>query len=146
MKYDGVVAKFDELYLFILNPNTYKLMDGINLSDHACYNDMKKNQLMVVEVVFKDGTVEIENLDLDEFIYGDKYDKHNTFMMVADINLFSIGDSEKPKKSLSLEKIARNGKLNDIAINCIKLTKESEKEIQENILMLKKDLNDILNE
>ena len=146
MKYDGVVAKFDDLYLFILNPKTLKIMDGISLSNHKCYDDLNQNQLMVVEVIFKDGTQEIENIDLEEFIYGDSYDRHSIFIAIYDINLFSISDKKNSKKILSLEQIARNGELTNIAIDCINLTKlkTPSDNIQENIQILKKELNDFL--
>ena len=67
MKYDGVVIRIEELFLFILDPDTNKIRDGINISDHKCYDDLKENQLMVVNVVFKDGTQEIDKIDLEEF-------------------------------------------------------------------------------
>ena len=31
MKYDGVVVKFDKLFLFMLDPDTLEILDGINI-------------------------------------------------------------------------------------------------------------------
>jgi hypothetical protein len=42
MKYDGIVVKIDKLYLFILDPDTNEIRDGINISDHECYNELKE--------------------------------------------------------------------------------------------------------
>lgn len=94
MKYDGVVAIIDKLlFLFIFDPDLLEIRDGINISDNICYKDMTENQLMVVSVIFKDGTEEIDNIDLDEFIYGDIYGKYDTFIYIQDLLLYSINDS-----------------------------------------------------
>ena len=82
MKYDGVVIRFDKLYLFILDPDTDMIRDGITISEHDCYKDMKEDQLMVVSVIFKDGTLEIDKIDLDEFIHGDKYGDNNINIII----------------------------------------------------------------
>ena len=115
MKYDGIVVKIDVLYLFILDPDTKQMRDGINISDHKCYDNLKNDQIMVVNVIFKDGTREIDKIDLDEFIYGDSYGVYNTFLCIYDLNLFSIKDK--------VENIIRLGGLNDVALNCIELSK-----------------------
>ena len=118
MKYDGVVIKIDELYLFILDPDTNKIRDGINISNHKCYDNLKEDQLMVVNVIFKDGTQEIDKIDLDEFIYSDMYGEHDIFLYIYDIVQFSIFD-DKLQQNINLRKILDDGKLNDIAIDCI---------------------------
>lgn len=123
MKYDGVVIKLDSLlYLFLLNPDENVIMDGINISEHECYKDLKDDQLMVVEVTFKDGTEEIDKIDLDEFIHGDSYGRHDTFIYIYDILLFSISETYK-NKNLSLEKVIKKGELDNVAIACINSAK-----------------------
>lgn len=125
MKYDGVVIRIEELFLFILDPDTNKIRDGINISDHKCYDDLKENQLMVVNVVFKDGTQEIDKIDLEEFIYGDSYGEHDTFLYIHDIMLFSIFDN-KINKDIELKTLIEKGDLNDVAIDCILNSKKQE--------------------
>jgi hypothetical protein len=134
MTYDGVVIRIEELYLFILDPDTNEVQDGINISEHDCYKDLKNNQLMVVKVTFKDGTQEIDKIDLDEFIHGEKYGKYDTFLHIQDITLFSIGHKgfkDKNVKNVSLENIIQKGELTNIAIECIELTKNPPQENQE---------------
>lgn len=122
MKYDGIVIKVDNLYLFILDPDTNEIRDGINISNHKCYDDLKKDQLMVVNVTFKDGTQDIEKIDLDEFIYGDSYGSHDTFLYIYDVLMFSINNDNT--KDLSIVDIINKGELNDIAISCIETSKK----------------------
>lgn len=126
MSYDGVITKLkidDDylLYLFILNPDKNEIMDGINISNHKCYDELKKDQLMVVDVVFKDGTENLNNINLDEFIYGDTYGKNNIFLSIKDIVIYSVNDS---KTNSSLEELIKNGNLPEIAKKCIKDSKE----------------------
>ena len=125
MKYEGVVIRIDELFLFILDPDTNKIRDGINISEHKCYDDLKDNQLMVVNVIFKDGTKEIDKIDLEEFIYGESYGEHDTFLYIHDIMLFSIFDN-KQNVDVNLRILIDKGELNDVAINCILNSKKQE--------------------
>jgi len=119
MKYNGVVIKLNELFLFLLDPKTLEIKDGINISEHEVYNKMKDDQLMVVDVIFKDGTEEIDDLDLDEFIYGDKYGKYDTFIYIQDIMLFLIKDEING----TLKELIDKGDLTDIATDCIEQSK-----------------------
>lgn len=130
MSYDGVVLNLNDLFLFILNPDKNLIMDGINISYHECYKDLRKDQLMVVKVVFKDGTKELDNIDLDEFIYGDKYGKHDVFLYITDIQLFSLSTQNKNK--LNLEDVIKKGELNDMAIECINNSKNIKNNINKN--------------
>lgn len=129
MKYDGVVIRLEELYLFILNPDTLEIMDGINISEHDCYKELKDYQLMVVSVIFKDGTQEIDNLDLDEFIYGDYYGKYDVFLHIQDVTLFSIGEKFDNVDVVSLEEVIKKGELTGIARECIEMSKRTPDEI-----------------
>ena len=137
MIYDGVVIKTnkkkkDEFYLFLVDPILEQLQDGINISEHSCYDDMKYDQIMTVNVTLKDGTVELDDIDLDEFIHGDKYGKHDVFLYIQDLLLFDIGHEEKSLymfgDNLTVEDIVKRGDLNDLALNLInKTTEEMEK-------------------
>lgn len=124
MIYDGVVIRIDKLYLFILNPETNKIMDGINISEHECYKDMREDQLMVVKVEFKDGTLTIDNIDLDEFIHGDSYGSTDIFIYIKDVELFTIYKKTK-KRVLTLKELIDKGNLNEIAFDCIKNSKNN---------------------
>jgi hypothetical protein len=124
MKYDGIVSRLDEnLYLFILNPDDNMIMDGMNISEHECYKDLKNDQIQVVEVIFKDGTEELDDIDLEDFIYSDVYDRNSIFLYIHDILLYSISNN---KKNISLKKLIDNGDLNKIAIECIENSKSDE--------------------
>lgn len=122
MKYDGVVIRFDSLYLFVLDPDTNKIMDGINISEHDCYKELKEDYLMVVDVTFKDGTQEIDKIDLDEFIHGDSYGQHDTFIYIHDIMLYSIGSNEGV--NITLDDLVREGEIDKVAISCIEDSKK----------------------
>lgn len=128
MKYDGVVVKIelDKIFLFILDPDTNKIRDGINISGHKCYDPLTDEQLMVVGVIFKDGTQEIDKIDLDEFIYGDTYGVNDTFIYINDLMLFSMSDEIDVDKKVKLKKLIDDGGLNDIAINCINTIKKQQ--------------------
>lgn len=129
MKYDGIVVKMkpeDGLFLFLVDPDINELQDGINISDHECYKDMNENQLMVVKVTFKDGTEELDKIDLDNFIYGDKYGKYDTFLYIQDQGLYTIGKGDDLNvKEIPLSKIAEDGKLGSIALECIEVSKKN---------------------
>lgn len=132
MIYDGVVIKTNrdnkiEFYLFIVDQLLEELQDGINISQHECYDDMKFDQVMVVNVTLKDGTKELDDIDLDEFIHGDKYGKHDIFLYIQDLLLFDIGQNKEKSlfdKSLTMEDIVKKGELNDLALDLINKTKE----------------------
>jgi len=127
MKYDGVVIRFSKesnLYLFILDPDSKELQDGINISEHRSYQDMNQNQLMVTEVTLKDGTEEMDKIDLQEFIHGDSYGRYDVFIHIKDIMLYSIGENENFGSNITLEKIAKRGNLSEVAINCIEISKQ----------------------
>ncbi len=127
MIYDGVVIRIEkQLYLFVLDPDTFSMMDGINISDHECYKDVKGDKLMVVDVTFRDGTLELDDLDLDEFIHGDSYGENDIFIKIHDIMLFSISKEDSIKR-ISLVELIEKGDLNVIAIDCIEKAKEIKK-------------------
>jgi len=122
MKYDGVVIKIiKKLFLFLLDPDSNKIKDGINISDHECYKDLKPDQMMIVNVTFKDGTLNIEKVDLDEFIHGDTYGEHDTFLYIHDVMMFTIN---KEDDNITIEDIIKKGDLNDVAIDCINSSKK----------------------
>lgn len=136
MKYDGVVirlegkAKFvngeivydpDTFKLFLVDPKTQEMQDGINISDHReIYKDMRFDQLMVVSVVLKDGTKKLDDVDLDEFIHGEKYDTNNNFVWIQDILLFTIS---KAGEDVNLNDLLKQGKFSAVAMDCIEKTK-----------------------
>lgn len=129
MKYDGVVLRIEkQLYLFVLDPDTFTMKDGLSITDHECYEDVKGDKLMVVNVVFRDGTLELEDLDLDEFIHGDTYGENDIFIKIHDIMLFSISKEDSIKK-ITLVELIEKGDLNVIAIDCIEKAKEIEKNV-----------------
>ena len=125
MKYDGVVIRFNNLYLFVYDPDKMEIRDGIVITEHECYKEMKNDQLMVVEVIFRDGTQELDQIDLDEFIYGDTYGMHDIFLEIYDIMLFSINDKKDKKRFVSLDEIAKKGELSSLAIECINIVKNN---------------------
>jgi len=119
MKYDGVVLRIDgNLFLFVLNPDTNNLTDGVNISTHECYDKLKKNQLVVVNTIFKDGTEEISKMDLDEFIHGDKYGKYDTFILISDVITYTIP---------TLLDMIKKGELNIVGKTCISDSKNDDK-------------------
>ena len=130
MNYDGIVLKINnKLFLFIINPDTNELMDGVNISEHKCYNKLNNDQLMVVNVLFKDGTKNIEKIDLEEFIYGESYGNYDVFLYIQDKKLYTINDTlNSDIKNLSFVEIIKSGEFSNIAKECIKNTKEKEKD------------------
>ena len=126
MIYDGVVmrnSKSEQLYLFVFDPDINMVKDGISISDHECYKTMRDDQMMVVNVNFKDGTKDVENIDIDEFIHGDKYGDNNIFILIHDLSLFSVKDDKN--KSLTLDDLLNAGSLNQSIIDCIEILKNN---------------------
>lgn len=125
MKYDGAVIRLNSgLFLFILDPETNELMDGLGISDHKCYKDLKDNKLMVVNVIFKDGTLELDKIDLDEFIEENKF---NIFIHIYDISLYSVDIEKYNSLCNTFEDIIKNGDFVEIALSCIEDSKKIEK-------------------
>lgn len=123
MNYDGIVVKLsNKLYLFILNPEDNKMTDGMNISEHKCYKDLKNEQLWVVDVEFYDGTLKLEKLDLNEYIYGDSYGDNNIFIKIKDVQLFTY--EKEDSIFFSMESIIRGGKFNEISIDLINQSKK----------------------
>lgn len=133
MKYDGVVVRLNmDLFLFILDPDLNEIKDGINITEHECYKSMTKDQLMVVDVTFKDGTLDIDKIDLDEFVHGNTYGKHDVFIYIKDILLYSIRDKDNIF-NIPIKEILDSGNFNDTVIDCINNSKEEKKELNENV-------------
>ena len=137
MIYDGIVIKIDnkidkaQFYLFMVDPVSEELQDGINISEHSCYDDMKTDQVMVVKVTLKDGTMELNDVDLDEFIHGDKYGKHDIFLYIQDQLLYDIGKGEDEGiEKTSLEDVIKNGNLNNLASELIEKTVDELKKLK----------------
>jgi len=130
-KYDGIVIRMDELFLFILDPETNMIKDGVSISEHECYKDLSDGQIMVVNVIFKDGTKELD-IDLDEFIYGDKYGQYDIFLYINDVMKFEVNIENEINEKLdkiTIQNIIDKGDLNNVAIDCIT---KSKKEINDN--------------
>ena len=138
MIYDGIVIKVekkskDQLYLFFLDPKSNELSDGINISDHKVYDNIRYDQIMVVHISLKDGTLELDKIDLEEFIHGDKYGREDIFLYIQDILLYNI-DSEinlfKNKIDITAEQIVKKGEMNDLALELIEKSKEDIKNLR----------------
>jgi len=138
MIYDGIVIKVekkskDQLYLFFLDPKSNELSDGINISDHKVYDNIRYDQIMVVHISLKDGTLELDKIDLEEFIHGDKYGREDIFLYIQDILLYNI-DSEinlfKNKIDITAEQIVKKGEMNDLALELIEKSKEDIKNLK----------------
>jgi len=124
MKFDGVVFRIAEnLVLFILDPKTNRIRDGVSISDHDTYKDMKRCQLSVVSVIFKDGTKEINDSNLDDLIDSSMSGTYDTFMSIKDISIYTI----KHDNDDVLSKLYRNGDLNDLLVSCIEDSKNKTK-------------------
>lgn len=124
MIYNGIVTKLSgKLYLFILDPDNDTMTDGMNISEHKCYKNLENNQLWVVEVEFCDGTLTLEKIDLDEYIYGDKYGDNNIFLHIKDIQLFTYEKDNGEIFSMEND-VIRGGKFNDLSLELINKAKE----------------------
>ena len=130
MEYDAIIAKIfdegeDKIYLFFSDPKTEIIKDGLDLLDSSdIYMNLSYDTLIVVEVLLKDGTKEIE-IDIDDFIEG-KYGKYDIFIHIKDIMPFKLGKKDKndiliPRK---VEDVILDGEFQQIASECILMSKE----------------------
>ena len=65
----------------------------------------------------------IIEVDLDDFIYGDKYGENNIFILIHDLLLFSVSDDEN--KPLILDDLVKTGSLNLSIIDIIGIAKNN---------------------
>lgn len=121
MVFDGVVGKIkDKIYLFVQNPKTKKVMDGLIISG---YTELEEKNIIVVDVIFKDGTEEDPNFNIVEFIYGDSYDMNDIFLYIK--NHMIIYNTE------SLESLIKTGIIHNFVNNAIK---ESKKKLEDELI------------
>ncbi len=136
MSYDGIVAKIfdegeDKIFLFFLDPETNLIKDGLDILDGTnVYKDLSYDTLMVVEVLLKDGTKEVD-IEIDDFING-KYGKYDIFIHIKDLLPFKLGKKDE-KNDLMLprlvEDVILDGEFQEIAVECVKMCKEEMLEI-----------------
>jgi hypothetical protein len=112
MKFNGVIAKLNNiLYLFTYNTISNKMMDGIHISENKVYDNLKEDEMSIVNVDFRDGTLSIDDFDIEEFIYGNGYGDLNVFMYIQDIFIYKI--------NTKIINLIEKGDFNKIAIECI---------------------------
>lgn len=125
MLYDGVVAKIfdeeeDKIFLFLVDPDTNILKDGVNISDeNSIYKDLTYDMLMVVEVMLKDGTKDVK-VDLDDFVNGE-YGQYDIFIHVKDKLSYKLGknDNEGNVKPRLIPEIVKDGEFESVVLECI---------------------------
>jgi len=132
MTYDAIIAKIfdegeDKIFLFFLDPETGEIKDGLDLLDSTdVYLDLTYDTLMVVEVVLKDGTKEVE-IDIDDFIAG-KFGKYDIFIHIRDIMPFKLAKKNDNDDDIMLpryvEDVINDGEFQEICTECIKMAKE----------------------
>ena len=139
MKYDAIIGKIfnegeDKIFLFFLDPETNKLRDGLDLLDSAeIYKTLTYDTLIVVEVILKDGTQEVD-IDINDFIDG-KYGKYDIFIHIKDLLVFKLGkkidNDEDDVTTRTIEEVILDGEFQEIGTECIQLCKEEMKEIKQ---------------
>jgi len=132
MTYDAIISKIfdegeDKIFLFFLDPETGEIKDGLDLLDSTnVYLDLPYDTLMVVEVVLKDGTKEVE-IDIDDFIAG-KFGKYDIFIHIRDIMPFKLAKKNDNDDDIMLpryvEDVINDGEFQEICTECIKMAKE----------------------
>ena len=135
--FDGVVAKInsndeDKIFLFFLDKEKI-IRDGINIQDDGnIYQELSYDTLMVVEVILKDGTKEID-IDIDDFL-GGEYGKYDIFIHIKDIYPFRLGkkseDDPDDFNFRTIKSIIFDGEFQDIAKECIEMVKNDTIEIE----------------
>ena len=131
MKYDAIIGKIfdegeDKIFLFFQDPKTKDIRDGLDLLDSAeVYSTLTYDTLMVVEVILKDGTQELD-ISIDDFISG-KYGKYDIFIHIKDLLPFKLGKKIEEGKEMStrkIEEVILDGEFQDVGTECIKICKE----------------------
>jgi len=131
MEYDAIIAKIlendeDKIFLFFSDPETELIRDGLDLLDSSnVYMELPYDTLMVVEVLLKDGTKEVD-INIDDFIDG-KYGKYDIFIHIKDIMPFRLAKKDEKTGKLKPRKIVdviKDGEFQQIASECILMSKE----------------------
>jgi hypothetical protein len=136
MKFNGVIAKLNNiLYLFTYDTIGNKMMDGIHISDNKVYENLKDDELSIVNVDFRDGTLSIDDFDIEEFIYGNGYGDLNVFMYIHDIFIY--------KMNTKIINIIEKGDFNKIAIECINVADNDKYKIKIKDVKSKKPKSEI---
>ena len=118
-----------KIFLFLIDPKDNTLKDGVNISDDTnIYEKLSYDTIQVVEVLLKDGTIDAD-IDLDAFVNGE-YGLYDIFIHIKDITSFKLGKKNENKiiQSNTIEQVIYDGEFQDIAIECLELSK---KQIQE---------------
>jgi hypothetical protein len=69
MRVNGFVYKIDDnLHLSLIEPVTEKCTDGIPLINNGTYDPLEPNQIVFAEIIVQDGTKEIEDINVFEFV------------------------------------------------------------------------------
>lgn len=118
MHLDGVVFRIqDGVYLCLLDPVIGKFTDGIPISSNE-YDTLKNNQVSVVDVILKDGNLELNDLDVTKFV-NDKalFEQTNIFYNIKDLMIYTIDDH-------TIEEVVKMGDFLDMVTDMVKQTKE----------------------
>jgi len=131
MVYDAIIAKIfdddeDKIFLFFSDPKTEIIRDGLDLLDSLnIYMKLPYDTLVVVEVLLKDGTKEV-NIDIGDFITG-KYGKYDIFIHIKDIMPFKLGRKDDETGDMmprTVVNVIKDGEFQQIASECILMSKK----------------------
>jgi hypothetical protein len=122
----AIVMGFSKLIFWQDTAILQKMMDGLIISVKG-YHALSDNDLMVVDVIFKDGTKEVKDFDVDGFIYESKYNLSDIFLSVKKYLMYHI---DYETTNMSLENIIKNGNIDEVALHCIKNTKDLKPKIK----------------
>lgn len=142
MKYNGGIAKiYDEgenkIFLFLIDPKTKKVKDGINISDDSdIYQDLTYDLLQIVEVKLKDGTLDAK-INLDDFVNA-KYGRYDIFIHIKDINSYKLAKNVNDKlEPRTVEETILDGEFESVLSECIELSNNE----YDNIIKINKKLD-----
>jgi hypothetical protein len=98
MIFDGVIVKIfqnnmDSYFLFILDPKSKTMMEGIPIPKDSKFDDLDEYVVMIVKAEFMDGTNPIEDFDLDGLM-AEEPQSSNILIRIKDFRDMAIGYPE----------------------------------------------------
>lgn len=116
---NGVVYKIrNGIYLSLYNPDDESVTDGIPITEGP-YKTLQNNQVSVVEMILKDGTQEIVDINISDFVYNRaERDAWSIFYNIKDLMIYTI-------ENFTIEDIYENGDFIGVVKDMIKNIKEN---------------------
>lgn len=119
----GVVFRInDGVYLSLYNPINDSISDGIPITSNP-YESLQDNQVSIVNVIIQDGTKDLLDINIDDFVYNDAIENNsNYFYKIKDLLLFTV------EQNTTIREICERDEFIDMVKDMIQITLNENKQ------------------